>query len=137
MFVDTNVLVFAFDDSAKDKHERAKQFVSDVFTGKKGATLSNQVLGEFSSATQAKAKVPLEPEEVVAFIQTINENTYWKKVNYTTETTQHANGIAKTHHVPYWDAVIVATMKENGENVLLTDNVKDFQNVPWIQIKKL
>jgi predicted nucleic acid-binding protein len=46
VFVDTNVLVYAYDLSAGEKHERARELVEELWRTRQGC-ISVQVLQEF------------------------------------------------------------------------------------------
>jgi len=58
-FVDTNVLVYAYDVTAGDKHSRARALVNELWDTREGC-LSVQVLQEFFVTTTRKIPRPLE-----------------------------------------------------------------------------
>jgi predicted nucleic acid-binding protein len=37
------------------------------------------------------------------------------------------------YKIPFWDALIVATMEENSIDTIITENEKDFKKVKWIK----
>jgi predicted nucleic acid-binding protein len=57
-FLDTNILVYAFDVSAGQKHEVAKRIVIDLWNTKDGI-LSTQVLQEFFVSVTKKIPKPI------------------------------------------------------------------------------
>jgi predicted nucleic acid-binding protein len=61
-FVDTNVLVYAFDLSAREKHATASQLIERLWGGGNGC-LSVQVLQEFFVTVTRKVKQPLPVSE--------------------------------------------------------------------------
>ena len=58
-FVDTNVLIYAHDTSAGDKHDRAKALVEELWRERTGV-VSTQVLQELAVNLRRKAKKPLD-----------------------------------------------------------------------------
>lgn len=59
-FVDTNVLLYAYDTSAGARHEAARELVSRLGRARRGA-LSVQVLQEFYVNAVRKIASPLTP----------------------------------------------------------------------------
>ena len=137
MFVDTSVLAYVFDSTDNERRGKAKALVESVFLGKNKATVSNQVLGELANILITKKHFKAEPKEALAFIQYLETSKNWRKVNYSTKTIQAALEISLETGLHLWDSVIAATMKENGETEITTDNWKDFQKIPWLKVKRL
>jgi predicted nucleic acid-binding protein len=57
-FVDTNILVYAHDAAAGDKHDRARSLIEQLWDDRSGV-LSTQVLQEFYINIRKKARAPL------------------------------------------------------------------------------
>ncbi len=57
-FVDTNVLIYAYDVDAKSKHDIAREILRELWSQRTGA-LSMQVLQEFYVNVTRKIAVPL------------------------------------------------------------------------------
>jgi predicted nucleic acid-binding protein len=60
-FVDTNVLIYAHDQSAGEKHKRAKQLLAELWENQTGC-LSIQILQEFYVNVTQKIARPLKPD---------------------------------------------------------------------------
>ena len=58
-FVDTNILMYAHDSAAGNKHERAKALVEKMWETRSGV-VSTQVLQELAVNLRKKAKKPLD-----------------------------------------------------------------------------
>jgi len=58
-FVDTNILMYAHDSAAGEKHLRAKALVKELWESRSGA-VSTQVLQEWAVKLRRKAKKPLD-----------------------------------------------------------------------------
>ena len=72
-FVDTNVLVYAHDVTAGDKHSRARALVAELWDTREGC-LSVQVLQEFFVTVTRKIPRPLEAS---ATAQIIDDLAHW------------------------------------------------------------
>ncbi len=58
VFVDTSVLVYAYDRASESKHERARAIVEELWNAGRGM-LSTQVLQEFYVNLRRKARPPV------------------------------------------------------------------------------
>ena len=68
-FLDTNVLVYAYDPSDPRKQQIAQNLVRRAVAGEIAA--SSQVLGEFAAALLHKLKPAGKPEDVMALVDTL------------------------------------------------------------------
>ena len=59
LFLDTNVIVYAYDTSAKEKHEKALKIMMDFWESGLGV-LSTQVIQEFYVTVTRKIPKPME-----------------------------------------------------------------------------
>lgn len=132
IFIDTNVLIYAYTTDEPEKHEICKEIVKKVFTGNIQAAVSNQIIGELSRALLDKFNSPLGDIEKVMDELLLYENLY--KVNYTSQTVRRAVYNCKTYSIPFWDSVIAETMKENSIYTIITENEKDFSKTPEIKV---
>ncbi len=128
VFVDTNVLVYAFDDSEKTKRTVAKRIVLDATTGKIKGVVSNQILGELFSVLTQKISVPVYPSDAHTIVAGIIDSANWKKVNYTEKTVRKTTEKSSLEGLPFWNALIAETMLENKVYTILTENTKHFQS---------
>ncbi len=127
-FVDTNILVYAFDVSEKQKRQIAKNIVEDITKGRKKGVISNQILGELFIVLTNKITNPLNEENAQIIVNGIIDSVNWKKVNYTTSTIHQAMDTVIKEKRPFWDTIITETMLENKIYVILTENTKDFKS---------
>ena len=131
IFLDTNILVYAFDLSEKTKHEKCRKIISECFEGKKNFYLSNQSLAEFVSVVSKKIETPLPFSEIKEIIQEINSVNSWKKINYSNKTIESL--LMQDLKTSFWDSLIAETMKENNVFVIYTENTKDFNKIQGIK----
>lgn len=120
--VDTNILVYAFDTDYPQKQAICRKIVQDIFDGKDKGVVTNQILAEFASAVTKKIDKPLEWSRAQAIIGTILASSNWEVLNYSGETILKA----LESKIPFWDSLIVQTLKENNVTTIITENTKDF-----------
>jgi len=74
-FVDTNVLVYAYDVSAGAKHERARALLEEFWESGAGC-LSIQVLQEFYVNVTRKVAHPLDSDTALQVVTDLGEGLY-------------------------------------------------------------
>ncbi|HLD88748.1 MAG TPA: PIN domain-containing protein [Candidatus Nanoarchaeia archaeon] len=129
--VDTNVLVYAYDRTDQRKHHVAALLVEKCWRREVTYAVSIQNLAEFFVVMTQKSKV-LPVEEAQQIIKDILEFSNWKVFNYNSKTLQQAISIFKHKQRHFWDALIAATMTENGVLHIYTENVSDFKEFEGI-----
>ncbi len=133
-FYDTSVLVYAFDASDPKKHEICVNMMNELINSGKGAFISNQILGELFSVLTESISIPIDKKLASEIINDFVAAKSWVKYNYTYNTVRNAAKASDEYRVHFWDALIAETMKENGINTIVTENVKDFKRVPGIKV---
>lgn len=117
--LDTNLLVYCFDDREPEKQNRALETVDRVGRGP-SAALPAQVFGEFANVMLYKMEPPLPPAEVYEQIQ------LYKKIfptySLTPAVSLEAVRAVKEHSFRYFDAQIWATAKLNQIPVVLSED---------------
>src|SRR3989338_773120 len=129
-FFDTNLLVYAFDETEKDKHLSAKKLVEEIHKGHAYGIVSNQVLAELFSVLTTKHRFKMAREDAEASVNSFIDSPHWRKINYTASTVSKAMRRSAEHGTPLWDALIVETMVENGVYTLLTEDANGFKDCP-------
>ncbi|GAK61619.1 PilT domain-containing protein [Candidatus Vecturithrix granuli] len=129
-FLDTNVLVYAFDQNEPEKRDAAKQYLQRLFTDEE-YVLSVQVLNEFCNVAQKKLDPPMPQEKLQAFIRLIPDE---RLVPLTKEITEHAIAIQHANRLSFWDSVIVATAMEGDCQYILTKNLSHSQKIGDVTI---
>ncbi len=135
-FVDTNIIVYSYEQSAHDRErqEACRRLVLSCFEGKTRLAVSNQVLAEFLFVITRKADHPIGSDEAQELLELFLSSDYWVKVNYTAATLRRAAALAATAHVPFWDALIGATMIENDIFTIYTGDEKGFSRIPGVKV---
>ena len=122
-FVDTNVLIYAHDVSAGQKHSRAKALMRDLWQSGAGC-LSVQVLQEFYVNVTQKVTRPLPPE---AAAEIVADLSVWEVHCPGTEDVLDAIRLQQHYQVSFWDAMILASALQLGCQVLWSEDLNPGQ----------
>jgi len=129
-FVDTNVLVYAHDRSAGEKHDRARTLVEGLWNSGQGV-LSTQVLQELCINLRRKTNPPLPVDETRQLIQ---DYLSWEIFVNTSESAIHALDIEVRYKLSFWDALIIYAAESSGAAVLYSEDMSDGQTYGSIRI---
>lgn len=122
-FVDSNVLVYAHDVGAGERHEVARDLVRRLWRDRSGV-LSTQVLQEIYVNLRRKAEKPVSREEA---LQLIEDYLSWEVVVNSERSVIEAIRIEKRFDISFWDALIVHAAQSAGAGTLYTEDLNDGQ----------
>jgi predicted nucleic acid-binding protein len=131
--LDTNVLVYAYDVSEKRRREIAKALVDEVWNAG-GGVVTLQNLSEFFFAVTRKVQKPVPVVDAKTIVSDILRSSRWMVIDRNAGTVMKAMEIVESVRAPFWDALIAACMLEHGIEVIVTENEKDFKNIPGLSI---
>jgi len=120
-FVDTNVLVYAHDTDAGDRHAVAKADLARLWDSREGV-LSTQVLQEFYAVVTRKFKPPLPRAKARAIVAAYAE---WCAVATEPQLIVSASRLEEEHTVSFWDALIVQAAIQAGAERLVSEDLQD------------
>jgi len=121
VFVDTNVLVYAYDRSAGSKRETARETVMELWRNRRGL-ISTQVLQEFSAAVLSKIPRPLGLETVK---NVVDDLLHWEVVVNDGRSVLAALDVQFRHRLSFWDALVVQAAVRGGAAVLCSEDFSD------------
>mgnify|MGYP005840644493 CR=1 FL=1 len=121
IFVDTNVLVYAYDRSEPQKQQQALQVLDRLVTTRSGA-ISTQVLSEFFVAVTRKIAAPLTADE--AYERVKNYLQSWTILDLTGMVVLEAARGARDHQLNFWDAQIWAAARLNQIPIVFSENFR-------------
>ena len=124
--IDSNILIYAYEEEASHKKQIAKKILSQAFAKKESYAVSIQNLAEFACAYLTKGKGDMR--RLQKSIKGISRHENFIKISYTQQTITHAMEIITNSKNPFWDALIAATMLENNIRHIYTENTSDFAN---------
>ena len=120
-FVDSNVLVYLFDDNFPAKQSRARELIAE---GSGDLVLSVQVLGEFFHVVTRKIRRPLAPEQALRAADHLSHFEIWPVHRILVRNAMERRIGSR---LSYWDSLIVETAIEARARVLLTEDLQDGQ----------
>jgi predicted nucleic acid-binding protein len=129
-FVDTNVLVYAHDITAGDKHSRARALIEKLWNNREGC-LSIQVLQEFFVTATRKIPKPLEAPAAAGIIDDL---AHWHVHAPTAADVLAAIDIHQRTGASFWDAMILRSAKELGCQTLHSEDLNPGQAYEGVQI---
>jgi predicted nucleic acid-binding protein len=118
-FVDTNVLVYAYDRSEPEKQQLALEILDRLAMSGTGM-LSTQVLSEFFVAITRKIAAPLSVDE--AFDRVRSYLRAWAVVDVTAMIVLEAMRGVREHQFSYWDAQIWAAARLNQIPTVISED---------------
>ena len=129
-FLDTNVLVYAFDEGEPEKREVARGLVEEHLVEGDGM-LSVQVLREFYAATRKPTRpLPIEKAvEAVGYLATFSPIA---------EDARMVVGAIRRSQVlmfSFWDALIVEAALRGGADRLLTEHLQHGQRIEGLTVE--
>jgi len=127
-FFDTNVLIYADDNSAPAKQRRALEVIAEHRRARTGV-LSLQVLQEYFVTVTRKlhvnARVARRKVELLAELDVVVPEL---------ADVLAAIDLHRLHELSFWDALILRTAKQGGCSVLLSENMQDAGQIEGIRI---
>jgi len=129
--VDTNILVYAHDLSAQDRHTKAATIVESLWETETGA-ISTQVLQEFYVTVTRKIKNPLTPAEAREIIR--NYLAWPVQIN-DPEMTIRASEIEEKNSLSFWDALIVAAALRLHAKKIITEDLNNGQIIEGVLVE--
>ena len=131
IFVDTNILVYAHDLSAGDRHDRAYAIIESLWEAETGV-ISTQVFQEFYVTITRKIKNPLKPTEAREIIRNY---LAWPVLINDPEMTIQASEIEEKNSLSFWDAMIVAAALRLQAKKIITEDLNHGQIIEGILIE--
>lgn len=127
--LDTNILIYAIDRDAKDKHERAISIVDQSIS--LDCVLTLQALCEFYAA--ATRKKYATHNEVSSFIKELM--IVFPIVESSKKSLSLAMKMMEGHSLSFWDSMLWATAKEHGCSLIISEDFQDDSTLGGIRIR--
>ena len=124
ILVDTNVLVYYYDQNSPEKQARASLILNQLRLAGLGR-LSAQVLAEFVNASMHKLDPPLSAAQ--AMEQASLFASSWPVFNLTPQIVLEAARGVRDHRLSYYDAQMWAAARLNQIPILFSEDFQDGQ----------
>jgi predicted nucleic acid-binding protein len=121
VFVDTNVLLYARDQSEPVKRLRAKAWLDHLWRERLGRT-SIQVLSEFYYNATRKLHPGMTPEDAWSRTQTY---LAWGPQPIDQALLARAQEVEQRYRLSWWDSMVLAAAQLQGCATLLTEDLQD------------
>lgn len=130
-FVDTNVLLYAYDPTAGRRHEQAAELVSDLGARRRGA-VSVQVLQEFYVSATRKIARPLDHDTAIGRLRALAR---WPLHAPGAGDVVGAARLADRIQLSFWDAMIVASAQSLECDTLWSEDLNDGQRIGEVTVR--
>ena len=117
LFIDTNILVYAHDADAGNKHFTAKTLIEGLWTRREVPTLSVQVLQELHVNLIRKGMKVVESDKIVS------RYLSWRVLDNTRRLFRQALVVQARWQMSFWDAHIVAAAQQAGVSTLWSEDL--------------
>lgn len=129
-FLDTNILVYAYDRSAGQKHSQAAQWVQACWENENGC-LSLQVLQEFFVTVTRKIAAPLDTQTAR---QIVADLAQWRLHTPNADDLLHAIDLQQNFRLAFWDAQVIQSAASLGCKQLLSEDLNHGQAYGEVQV---
>ncbi len=130
-FVDTNVVVYAHDETAGARRERAKSLLEELWSSRTGC-LSVQVLQEVYVTLTAKVPKPVEAGTAAAIVGDLSR---WHVHVAGPDDVVGAIALHRRHRIGFWDAMIVWSAQQLGCVILWSEDLNPGQAFDGMRIR--
>ena len=131
LFIDTNIIIYAYDVTAGKKHEVARKILADLWDSGLGV-ISTQVLQEFFVNVVQKIPRPMDKQQAKEIVRDLLK---WRVVVNTGDSIIDAIDICLRYGYSFWDSMIIEAAIKGGATVLISEDLQDGQAVSGVTIK--
>lgn len=131
VFVDTNVIVYAYDKDAGEKHRVAAEIMKDLWRSGLG-TISTQILQEFFVTLTKKISKPMD---ISVVRETIRRLSKWDVLLIDVDMILRATELQERYKYSFWDSLIIAAAIAGGARTILSEDLADGQTIQGLTIK--
>jgi predicted nucleic acid-binding protein len=132
-FVDTNILVYAYDLTQGEKNEKAKELMLSLWESGLGC-VSVQVLQEFFVSVTRKATKPLSPGQAKQIVQDFSD---WKVHRPGIRDMVAAIDIHQRYQISFWDAMILQSARQSGCGILWSEDLSEGEDYAGVKVVNL
>lgn len=130
-FIDTNVLLYAYDASAGQRHEQAAALVGEL-GARRRAAISIQVLQEFYVNAVRKIAHPLTHAVAVDRLRVLS---HWPTHTPNARDVIAATQLGQDAQLSFWDAMIIRSAAELGAAMVWSEDLNDGQLIMGVQVR--
>ena len=130
-FIDTNIIIYSFDDRQPAKKERSSELIQAALQNGAGI-ISTQVIQEFLNVATQKFTIPMKPEDSKLYFRLVlnplcqiypNLALYENSLDLQAET-----------RYSFYDSLIIAAAIQGGCEILYSEDLQDGQDLRGVRI---
>jgi predicted nucleic acid-binding protein len=129
-FLDTNLLVYAYDRSAGAKHGAALDLVRNI-SDSGAPVISTQVLQELAVCLRRKVARPLDSREIRKIVTELQE---WEVFVNNGDSVLRALEIEEQYQISFWDSLIINAAHSAGAEILYTEDLNHGQILGGVRV---
>jgi predicted nucleic acid-binding protein len=129
-FVDTNVLVYAFDKRDSPKKQVAQRLMNELLDEDR-LRLSTQVLQELFVTLTRKVSQRCSSQEA---LEVLEDLTAWPLMVVDYGAIRAAGELADQAQLSFWDALVVVAAARTGATLLYTEDLNDGQEILGVRV---
>jgi predicted nucleic acid-binding protein len=130
VFVDTNVLVYAYDRTAGEKRSRAKSLIDTLWMDARGC-ISLQVLQEFYVTVTTKIPRPLKAEVAAEIVRDLS---YWRLHAPVAEDVLGAIDLQQRQGISFWDAMNLWSAQQLDCETIWSEDLSQGQRYNGVRV---
>lgn len=130
-FLDSNILVYAYDASEKVKHEKAFHLLEKLGLSQTGV-ISLQVISEFFVVVTRKIEKPIPLNQARKIAEEFLTN--WEVYEPTASTLLMAMETVEKNKLSFWDSLIVASARESQAKIIYSEDLQHNQLIEGVKI---
>jgi len=129
-FVDTNILVYAYDNAQGEKHTQARALLLSLWESGLGCA-SIQVLQEFYVNVTCKSEFPLSPADAA---QVINDFSDWTVQRPGIKDLISAIELHQRFQISFWDAMILQSARRSGCGIVWSEDLSESEDYAGVKV---
>lgn len=131
IFIDTNIIIYGYDETAGNKHKVAGNLLTDLWNSGTGV-VSTQVLQEFFVNVVQKIPRPIDKKLAKEIVKDFLK---WNVVVNTGDSILDAIDICEKYGYSFWDSMIIEAAIKGGAVILLSEDLQDGQVISGVNIR--
>lgn len=131
IFIDTNIIIYAYDVTAGKKHKAAGNILSELWNSGLGV-ISTQVLQEFFVTVVQKIPKPIEKQQAK---EIVGDFLKWHVVVNSGDAIIEAIDICLNSGYSFWDSMIIQAAITGGAAILISEDFQNGQLISGVTIR--
>ncbi|MCB1057252.1 MAG: PIN domain-containing protein [Acidobacteria bacterium] len=130
-FVDTNVLVYAYDVTELERRSKAQRLLTELMASNR-LRLSTQVLQELYVTLTQKIRSPLSADQALPILEHF---AAWPVQTTDFALIRDAVHLSKDAVLSFWDSLIVLAAVRSSAEVLYTEDLNHGQRILGVEVR--